>query len=137
MRNIIRVFLLITLFSTAVFAQGIGVPETLKINTLKGKVMTHLNRGDEPLSDVSIKLFKKGEEKVYKETKTNSSGEFQLGKLKRGNYALVASYPNLGDLSLYLLVSTSKTKTSDEEIVIWLGADFLKPCSGSYAKLKK
>jgi len=134
MKNLIRVSWLITLFSMGVSAQGICVPDTFEVKTPTGKVMAHLDKRDEPLSGISIILFKEGKKAAIKETLTDKNGMFQFGKLKRGSYSLIASYPNLANFYLNLLVSDSKSKKTDEEIIIWLDADFLKPCSGSYAE---
>jgi hypothetical protein len=134
-------FLTILLFfsinSISAIAQGICVAETFRVNSVSGKVMAHLDKGDTPLYDITIKITKKNKpNKIIREVKTDDNGLFNFGKLSRGSYSLVASYPSLNNFYLDLLIS-SKDASKNKQIIIWLGADFLKPCSGSYAELKE
>ncbi len=99
--------------------------------------MAHLTGRDEAFNDVSLKIIKKGKSKrVVSEVKTNEDGLFDFGNIKQGSYSLIVSYPKLNTFYLDLMVS-EKNINQNEQIIIWLGADFLKPCSGSYAKLKE
>jgi hypothetical protein len=136
----LKLFILLVglgLLNIHVFAQGICVPDTFEVNSVNGKVMAHLDRGDEPFPDVVIRITKKDKPKnIVKETKINDSGVFDFGDLKQGRYDLIASYPHLKDFYLDLLV-TAKHASKNEQIIIWLAADFIKPCSGSYAELKE
>jgi hypothetical protein len=136
-RNFFLSTMVLSLLSIQLFAQGICVPETFRVNSVSGKVMAHLEGRDEAFEDVSVKIFKKGKsKKAIKETKTSIDGLFDFSSLKSGKYNLVVSYPKLSNFYLDLVVS-SENPPKNEQITIWLGADFLKPCSGSYAELKE
>jgi hypothetical protein len=137
MKYSISAFILILFCSMISLAQGICVPDTFKVSMVKGKVMAHLEKRDEPLHKISLRIYKqyKLKKAVYQVT-SNQIGEFEFDKLKPGKYTLKASYKGLNDFYLDLIVASAKSPSTNQTLIVWMGADFLKPCSGSYAELK-
>lgn len=136
-RNFLKVATILILLKVNLFAQGICVPETLKVSRVSGKVMAHLKDRNEPLSGINIKIVRKDKpKKIVIETKTAEDGTFEVKKLKSGSYTLVTNYSGLENFYLDLLILSPKNEETENDIIIWLGADYLKPCSGSYAELK-
>ena len=110
-RNLLVSLIILSFSTVQYFAQGICVPDTLAVTYVKGKVLAHLNRGDEPLQNIIIRITKKDRmKKIIKETKTDKDGFFDVGKLKKGSYNLIASYQGLG--SFYLNLSLSPRTAS-------------------------
>ena len=129
--------MILFLFCIDGFAQGICVPDTFNVdatNGLSGKVMAHLDAGDAPLADISIRLVKRSDQQsIVHQTSSDKDGAFSFGAIQTGEYTLITHYKGLSDFYLDLSVSPSSIN-SPGSLIIWLGADFNKPCSGSYAE---
>ncbi|HEX8491451.1 MAG TPA: carboxypeptidase-like regulatory domain-containing protein [Pyrinomonadaceae bacterium] len=121
-------------------AQGVCVREMLTVSSISGKVVSQFNSGEAPLYDIAVELLedRRDKKRVIAKMTTGNDGVFNLRKIKPGSYILRVSYK--GVLAPYddrIRVVSSKGKESKSEIVVTLGADFNKPCGGTYAELRK
>jgi hypothetical protein len=118
-------------------AQGICIPDPVTVTAVSGKVVAQLEKGETPLSLVSITLFKdQYEEHMVAETTVDANGSFSFSHIKSGKYILTISVPNLQPFSVRVRVKPSKAKAAQKEIVVTIGADFTKPCAGSSTELR-
>jgi hypothetical protein len=129
----------LTGFQSRIEAQGICVHETLTVSSISGKAVSQLVRGETPLHDITVKILEdpyKG--RVIAQMVTGEEGVFSFRKkIKPGKYILEVSYePYLATYSGRIVVVASNENESRKEIVVILGADFIKPCGGSYAELR-
>ena len=127
-------------FHYEVEAQGICVHKGLTVTSISGKVVSQLERGETPLHDITVRILEdryKG--RVIAQMVTGADGLFSFRKkLKPGKYILEVSYkPYLATYSGRMLVEAPKANEARTEIVVTLGADFIKPCGGSYAELRE
>jgi len=146
-KNILTFLLLIIInFSTvtwlesSVAAQNICVPEPLVVAIVMGRVVSQLEKGETPLSNASVALLEdQYQGRLVAEKIADENGFFSFDGIKPGKYILKVSYPNLPPF--YGLVRVIKAKalkdsTTQQEIVVTIGAEITKPCHGSHAKIK-
>lgn len=119
-------------------AQGICVPETLVVTDFSGKIVSQLENGETPLPQASVALLEDSYQgRVIVETTTDKDGGFRFNqKLKPDKYILKVSYPNLAAFFGRVRLTASKAQSSQQELVVTIGAVFAKPCGGSFAELR-
>jgi hypothetical protein len=112
--------------------QGLCVIEQIKVSEVKGLVMLP---NKIPIPDATIELHETNSEgRLVARTKTDANGRFKLNDIRKGKYAVVASYPTLVTLHVPTRVSPSKSpKKKLKEIVIILEGLIDKPCGGGDA----
>lgn len=118
-------------------AQGICVPDTLSVTAVSGRIVLKLNIGETPL-DEAIVTLKKGNNAgpIVAKQSINKDGSFNFSKVKPGKYQLKVTAPGLRNFYLDLEVRRSKATEDQSEIIVIMGIEFLKPCSGSSAVLR-
>jgi hypothetical protein len=125
------------LSSLSVRAQGICVQEPLVVSRVAGRVVAQLDKGETPLLDITVKILNRNG-RVVAMAVTRDDGLFDLTrKIKRGKYVLDVSYKRL--LATYtgaLEVVRAEPNVPRKEIVVTLGADFVRPCGNTHAELK-
>ena len=122
-----------------VAAQGVCVPETLSISVVTGRVVSQIRSGEIMLPQASVTLLEdRAQGRVIAETTADENGHFRFEHIKKGNYVLKVSHPNLATHYGSIRVVRTKTiKTAPQpEIIVTLGADFGKPCGGSHAEIR-
>jgi hypothetical protein len=127
-------------FHSEVEAQGICIRKGLTVSSISGRVVAQLKRGETSLYDITVKILEDRDKgRVIAQMVTGRDGVFSFQKkLKPGKYILEVSYePYLATYSGRVLVMSSKAVEARKEIVVTLGADFTKPCGGSYAELRE
>ena|SRR2546423_6087718 len=130
-------FVAISISASSANAQGICVPDTLSVTVVSGKVVSIFNDGEGPLTIASVTLIRGGNGgPVIAKQAVNKDGSFSFNKVQPGKYQLKVTAPALRDFYLDLKVNRSKATKDQEEIIIIMGMDFIKPCSGSSAELK-
>ena len=120
-------------------AQGICVREMLTVSSISGKVVGQLKSGEAPLYDITVELLedRRDKKRVIAKVTTGNDGVFNLRKIKPGSYILRVSYKDfLAPYDGRIRVVPSKGKESKSEIVVTLGADFIRPCGGTYVELR-
>lgn len=99
-------------FATFGFAQC--VRDDVVISSLRGIVVdTNEKR---PVANVLISV-KKGRKPIA-EVLTDASGNFDLTKLKRGQYELTVSYPNFDRIATRLEITKRKSKPEHLQVTI-------------------
>jgi hypothetical protein len=123
--------------SVSIAAQSICVPEGLTVTDVSGKVISQLNRGETPLTQVSVALFRdQYQGHLVARTTGDENGRFSFQHIKHGKYILKVIVPNLPEFYVPIRVKPSKAAVSQQEIVVTIGANLIEPCSGSHAKLR-
>lgn len=119
-------------------AQGICVSEALVVTGVSGKVVSQLEKGETPLPQASVELLEdRYQGRMVAETIADSDGCFKFKKkIKAGKYILKVSHPNLAAFYGRVRVTSFKSQDVQKEIVVIIGADFTKPCGGSFAELR-
>jgi hypothetical protein len=119
-------------------AQGMCIPEALVVTNVSGKVVSQLEKGETPLAQASVALLEdRYQGRVVAETTADEHGCFKFSKkVKPGKYVLKVSYPNLAAFYGRVRLTASKAQSSRQELVVTIGADFTKPCGGSFAELR-
>lgn len=137
LQGLIISFAIMALSTISAKAQGICVADTLSVTAVAGKVVAKLNKGETPL-DEAVVILKKGDNAgpVIAKQSINQDGSFSFNKVRPGKYQLKVTATGLLDFYLDLQVRRSKAGTNQKEIIIIMGADFMKPCSGSSAELR-
>ena len=137
LQGLVIIFAIIGAVTSSANAQGICVPDTLSVTAVSGRVVAELNKGETPLTEAVITL-KKGNHDgpVIAKQSINEAGSFSFSKVKPGNYQLKVTAPSLRDFYLDLQVRRSKASKDQKEIIVIMGTDFTKPCSGSSAELR-
>jgi hypothetical protein len=111
-------------------------PDTLAVTSVSGKVVAELNKGETPLDNAVVTLKRGGNfGPVVAQQEVNKDGGFGF-RVKPGKYQLKVSVPHLSDFYLDLRVRGPKADKVRKEIVVIMGADFTKECSGSSAELR-
>jgi len=126
--------------TTQVFSQGICIPDPLTISVVSGRVVAHLEQGETPIPNASVVLL----EDLYKgrsiaETTADTNGSFNFHDIKPGKYVLKISCENLSPFLVRVRLmqpKSPKAATSQQEIIITMGADATKPCNGSRAETR-
>jgi hypothetical protein len=112
------------------------VPDTLSVISISGKVVAELNRGETPLDNAVVTLRRGGYGgSVIAKQAVKADGSFSF-KVMPGKYQLKVSAPALRNFYLDLQVGRSKLAKDQQEIIVIMGADAAKECSGSYAELR-
>jgi hypothetical protein len=122
-----------------VAAQGICVPdtETIRVNSISGKVVHVFNDGEGPVLSASVTIIKgHNNTPVIATQAVNADGRFSFDHIKPGKYRLKVSDPHLLDFYLDLIVKRPRTSHDMRQVVIILGADLTKPCGGSSTELR-
>lgn len=138
--NMVISFCLFFELSLGVRAQGICVPDQLTVDAVSGKVVAHLTQGESPISNATVSLLKdKYKGHVIAETTTDENGVYAFKDVESGRYVLKVTSPNLAAFYVRVRVARDKSKGTriKREIVILMGADFKKPCAGSFAELRE
>ena len=119
-------------------AQGVCIPEALVVANVYGKVVSQLEKGETPLGQASVELLEdRYRGRVVAKTTADENGCFKLSKrVKPGKYVLKVSYPNLAVFYGRVRLIASKAQSARQELFITMGADFTKPCGGSFAELR-
>jgi len=113
------------------------VPDTLRVEAISGRVIAQLDKGETPLSQSSVTLMKGPENGPVIATRTvDANGLFNFDHLKPGKYRLKVTTPHLIDFYVDLILKPDRRAKDEKEIVIKMGADFLKACNGSSAELR-
>ena len=118
-------------------AQEMCIKSELTTTVLNGQVWGLYRGNRKPLSDVRIELqqYRNGERRTVATAETDTNGNFDFGKIKSGNYTLVASsYGYVSTEADVKVVKLSKAKEKRAEIVIVLGMA-LGECG--YVEVKK
>jgi hypothetical protein len=127
----------ISVTSLTVRAQGICIHDSLRVSRVAGRVVAQLDKGETPLHDITVKVLSRNG-RVIARAVTGEDGLFDLTrKIKPGEYVLDVSYKRL--LATYkgkLIVERIKPNAPAKEIVVTLGADFVRPCGGTHVELK-
>jgi len=119
-------------------AQGICIPEPLKVTAVCGQVVLPSKKGEEPLQGAKIELREKDYEgRTIATVTADESGCFNFSGIQPGKYVLRASYPDLMQFMIRVqVVKAPKAKESQCHILIALGANALEPCGGGFAKVR-
>jgi len=127
---IVFVMLLVTVVT--VRGQGLCVIEEIKVSEVKGLVLLP---NKIPIPDATIQLHETNSEgKLIAQTKTDANGRFKFNDIRKGKYAVIASYPTLVTLHVPTRGSPSESpKKKQREIVIILDGLIDKPCGGGDA----
>jgi hypothetical protein len=132
----LTIFLMILLVPAWTRGQGICVADTAKVNAVRGVIKINVKGRDEALPGVRIVITRQHRRsKIVGNTVTDELGHFEVAGLASGTFTLVTSYPGLRDFSIDLILKREKGKVKSDRLEIWLGADFEKPCSGSFFKV--
>ena len=118
--------------------QGMCVAEALVVTNMSGKVVSLLEKGESPLTQATVTLLEdRYQGRVVTETTVGEGGYFQFSKkVKPGKYVLKVSHPNLATFYGRVRLTSARGQSSQQELVVTLGADFTKPCGGSFAALR-
>jgi hypothetical protein len=124
--------------AVSAYAQGICVQSPLVVNSLNGKVVSKLTKGEAPIVRASIVLLEdRYQGRVLAQTTSDANGVFKFNKrIKLGKYILKVSYPELATFYGPVSLVKSGSALPSEELVIIIGADFTKPCGGSSAEVR-
>jgi hypothetical protein len=122
------------------FAQGLCVHKELEVSLVSGRVIMQLEKGESPLPQASVALLDKGgAERVIAQTTVKADGGFGFTDIKPGKYTLRVTHPGLAAYygGIHVTPPAKTADTPQPEIVVTIGADFLKPCGGSSAELRE
>jgi hypothetical protein len=113
------------------------VADELSVSSVAGKVVTRFNGGEQPVAPASVKL-KRGNNTgpVIAKQSVGTDGRFNFDHIKPGKYVMIVSAPHYIDFYLELQFARPTTGKDDKEVVVIMGADFTKECSGSKAELR-
>ncbi len=137
----IRISILIVLFCLTIiyqgFAQAICPIETLKVNSLNGKVIWN-DKTEAPIAKTKVDLIKLDEEQnLLSSIFTDEDGFFEFKELEKGKYAIdVWLYVDEKPYFVYrvaLKVKKSSATKSNSQIQVKLGLD----CWNSEANIVK
>ncbi len=129
------VLTLLLAFSTG-RGQGLCVIEPIKVSEVKGLVLLP---NKIPIPDATVELHETNSEgKLVGRVKTDANGRFTFNDVRKGKYAVIASYPTLVTLHVPTRVSPSESREKKRrEIVIILDGLIDKPCGGGDAYGRK
>lgn len=96
--------------------------------------MAHLDSGDSPMAGVHLTLSRLGKKSQPIKTLSDANGNFSFPSVRTGRYRLTSHYESLRDFSIDLAIQNERS-LAKQDLLIWLGADFRKPCSDSYAEV--
>jgi hypothetical protein len=130
---------LLSLLAVETIAQGVCVPRRLDVASIHGRAIRTSSKGEEPLDEVSLVLRKKASDGLVVATATtDSSGRFYLGKVRDGDYVLVAERALYIRFLFPVRVRRPRIPSvPQKEIIINLGADYNDSCGGGFAELRK
>jgi hypothetical protein len=113
------------------------VPDTLSVTSVSGRVIAKFNDGEGPLTKAFVTL-KRGDNfgPVIAKQVVKEDGSFEFSHIEPGKYQMMVSEPGLINFYLDLQVRRSKATKDQKEIIVIMGADFRKECSGSFAELR-
>ena len=119
-------------------AQGICIPDQLKVNAVCGQIVFKGEKSEDSVSEGTVELREgKDNGRTVAKTAVDSSGCFSINNLKPGRYILIAKSRGLHQLVVPVhLVKASSMRETPCHIVIALGADAIEPCGGGYAKIR-
>lgn len=121
------------------FGQGICDVKTFNVNKLIGKVIADGPKGEEPVEKAKIELRKVNKSNtLIRVVLTDVDGNFEVGKIKPGEYSITVSKKEWRILDYLVVVNVSKKKSEvgiKGILLIRLGFDLLKPCGGGGVKL--
>jgi|SRR5882724_1919877 len=128
---------LICVLRSDVTGMGICVQDDIIVSSVSGRVISHYNAGDRPVAGASVELLNSTNDKiVIVRTKSKPDGSFRFGKpIKPGEYILSVSYRERYRYYGGVQVEEVKPRTSQQEILITLGYDFLVACGGTSAAI--
>ena len=118
-------------------AQGMCIKSEVTTPVLKGQVWGLYRGNRKLLSQVKIELqqYRNGARRIVATVETDTNGNFDFGKIKFGNYVLVAnSYGYVNTEADVNVVKLSKAKEKQGDIIIVLGMA-LGECG--YVEIKK
>ncbi len=114
-------------------AQGICVIPTMKVSSVKGKVMSKW----EGVPQVTVELRDwKDQSKTLIKVLTDEEGSFEIKDVKRGKYLLVISRELFSSLHIPIKVEP-KAKGKDKTLLAHLAPDYMEPCSEGGIELKQ
>jgi hypothetical protein len=122
--------LLIILCVTEIKSQGICVPETLKIISLSGQVITVQNV---PLAESTIEIRTPApEKKTIAKVKADKNGYFAFTNIKAGKYIIYAEHPYYNHFVFPVKLHKLSKAVSKNKLMIVIGLKN-EVCDGSYA----
>lgn len=134
MRAVTAVFLLLAASGVPSLAQGICVIDEMRVRTIKGCVADPNNQ---PISEATIELRKRGSDEVLRKTVTAENGCFTIPDIPKGRYEIAARYPSFRSLYVPVRVTgRSKAEEKQTDILIVLNGLMDKPCGGGTAHLR-
>ena len=126
----VLIFLIMPSFSKA---QGICVIPTLKVPSVKGKVLSR----QEGVPQVTIELRDwRDQTKTLATILTDEEGNFDLKDVKKGRYLLVVSRKLFSSLHIPIRVEP-KRKSKGRKLLIHLAIDTMDPCSEGGVEFKR
>ena len=119
-------------------AQGICVHEQLIANSLNGRVVAQLTKGESPIGRASVVLLEdRYQGRVVAQATSDTDGVFKFNKkIRPGKYILKVTYPNLATYYGPVKLVKPEGGSPPQEIVVTIGADFNRPCGGSSAEVR-
>lgn len=123
---------ILLLTSSLTHAQGICIPEPIKVSQVRGHVLSGPEEDRSPLEAATVKVLELGTNHVLLSTTTDKSGQFHIQGLKAGKYALQAEHPAASSIAVEMTVTTPRqsSKRNNRLIEFVLGADPTKDCWG-------
>jgi len=113
------------------------VPDTLRVAEISGRVISHVQNGESPVREASVTLMKGPENGPVIATRSvDANGRFNFDHLKAGKYRLKVTTPHLINFYVDLILKPDRRAKDEKEIVITIGADFIKTCNGSSAEVR-
>ncbi|HUK89614.1 MAG TPA: hypothetical protein VLZ81_04375 [Blastocatellia bacterium] len=113
------------------------------MQVVSGRVISQLDRGEIPLAGASVYLLEDlYNGRVIAETSSGADGSYSFNAVRSGRRLLKFAFHDLAPFYVRLRVLRKKSKSrqsgrgSTREVVIVMGADFRKPCGGSFAQLR-
>lgn len=133
---VLQFFVLLSIYSCKVIAQGICTPPSFVINKLQGYVVYKFEGKEEPVENSKIEVYKASDkyaENLITSTVTNIDGYFALDNIPDGKYLLVTRHSAF--VHFYVRIKITKNHLLGKSLIVYPGSDVLKPCGGGAANL--
>lgn len=137
--NQILLAIIIILGVQSVKPQDICITDSIKVEQIKGQVVTLIKGKETPITKGVVVLYNQFKRKNRKEVKLINNGLFLFPKIKPGKYVLETKHPFLPDFSVDVEIIKKNQSLSKKrsKIILILGYDLLIPCNGSRIEIRE
>lgn len=136
MKNLAAIFLLACVSAISSSAQC--VRDDVVVASLRGNVTDNTSKQSIPDVTVSVRKGNGSDGKLIAQTETDATGNFEISKLKRGQYSLSVTYPNFDRIVVRLII-TKRTTGRDFLQIMLAPPDFsgTDSCEGDATVIRK